>query len=142
MPRDEKLDHLKRVPLFEKMGTAELERLSQLTDEVEVGLDRVLAEQGTIGHEFFIVLDGHVMVLRGNTPVRTLGPGDFFGEIALLRDVPRTATVTARSDVLLYALERESFLYAVGGHRCAASAASSAAEMRLARAPVAPAPGH
>ena len=58
MPADEKLEHLQRVPLFERMDTAELERLSQLTDEIEVGLDRVLAEQGTTGHEFFIVMDG------------------------------------------------------------------------------------
>ena len=88
MPRDEKLDHLRRVPLFEKLGTAELERLGQLTDEVEVGLDRVLAEQGKIGHEFFIVLDGRVMVLRGNTPVRELGPD--VSRLPTLRDRIRT----------------------------------------------------
>ena len=109
MPRDEKLDHLRRVPLFEKLGTAELERLGQLTDEVEVGLDRVLAEQGTIGHEFFIVLDGRVMVLRGNTPVRELGPGDFFGEIALVESVPRTATVRAEGIVRLLVIGHREF---------------------------------
>jgi CRP/FNR family transcriptional regulator, cyclic AMP receptor protein len=109
MPRDEKLDQLRRVPLFEKLGTAELERLGQLTDEVEVGLDRVLAEQGTIGHEFFIVLDGRVMVLRGNTPVRELGPGDFFGEIALVESVPRTATVRAEGIVRLLVIGHREF---------------------------------
>jgi CRP/FNR family cyclic AMP-dependent transcriptional regulator len=109
MPRDEKLEHLRRVPLFEKLGTAELERLGQLTDEVEVGLDRVLAEQGTIGHEFFIVLDGRVMVLRGNTPVRELGPGDFFGEIALLTGEDRIADVVAAEPMTLLRLNRDSY---------------------------------
>jgi CRP/FNR family transcriptional regulator, cyclic AMP receptor protein len=93
--RDEKLEHLKRVPLFSRMGRRELERLGQLADEIEVGLDRILAEQGEIGHEFFFVLDGRLSVLDGNRPIAELGPGDFFGEIALLDGRPRTATVRA-----------------------------------------------
>ena len=95
MARDEKLEHLKRVPLFSRMGRRELERLGQLADEIEVGLDRILAEQGEIGHEFFFVLDGRLSVLDGNRPIAELGPGDFFGEIALLDGRPRTATVRA-----------------------------------------------
>ena len=95
MVRDEKLDHLKRVPLFSRMGRRELERLAQLADEIEVGLDRIPAEQGEIGHEFFFVLDGRLSVLDGNRPIAELGPGDFFGEIALLDGRPRTATVRA-----------------------------------------------
>ena len=109
MARDEKLEHLKRVPLFAKMGGRELERLGQLADEVEVGLDRVLAEQGSIGHEFFIVLDGRVMVLDGGTPVSMLGPGDFFGEIALLESIPRTATVRAEGIVRLLVVNHREF---------------------------------
>jgi CRP/FNR family transcriptional regulator, cyclic AMP receptor protein len=109
MPRDEKLEHLKRVPLFARMGTAELERLGQLADEVEVGLDEVLAEQGRVGHEFFIVLDGWVMVLDGGTPITKLGPGDFFGEIALLESVPRTATVRAEGIVRLLVIGHREF---------------------------------
>jgi CRP/FNR family transcriptional regulator, cyclic AMP receptor protein len=109
MARDEKIEHLKRVPLFSKMGTRELERLGQLADEVEVGLDRVLAEQGRIGHEFFIVLEGRVMVLDGKTPVRTLGPGDFFGEIALIEHTPRTATVRAEGIVRLLVIGHREF---------------------------------
>ena len=95
MVQDEKLEHLRRVPLFARMGRHELERLSQLTDEVEVGLDQHLTEQGETGHEFFVVLEGRLMVLDGHTPISTLGPGDFFGEIALIESVPRTATVRA-----------------------------------------------
>lgn len=95
MARDEKLEHLKRVPLFARLGKRELERLGQLADEVEVGMDRLLTEQGTTGHEFFVVLDGWLTVLDGRTPVARLGPGEFFGEIALLEERPRTATVRA-----------------------------------------------
>jgi len=109
MPRDEKLEHLRRVPLFAKMGTRELERLGELADEVQVGLDTVLAEQGRVGHEFFIVLEGRVMVLDGRTPVRTLGPGEFFGEIALIESVPRTATVRAEGIVQLLVIGHREF---------------------------------
>lgn len=95
MARDEKLDHLRRVPLFASFGRHELERLGQLADEIEVGLDQVLAQQGRTGHEFFVVLDGRLTVLDGNRAVAQMGPGDFFGEIALLDGRPRTATVRA-----------------------------------------------
>src|SRR5918999_6056868 len=109
MAHDEKLEHLKRVPLFAKLGTHELERLGQLADEIEVGLDTVLAEEGSTGHEFFIVLDGRVMVLDGHTPVATLGPGEFFGEIALIESVPRTATVRAEGIVRLLVVGHREF---------------------------------
>ena len=109
MAQDEKLEHLKRVPLFAKLGTHELERLGQLADEIEVGLDTVLAEEGSTGHEFFIVLDGRVMVLDGHTPVATLGPGEFFGEIALIESVPRTATVRAEGIVRLLVVGHREF---------------------------------
>jgi len=110
MPRDEKLEHLKRVPLFARMGHRELERLGQLADEIEVGLDQVLTEQGRIGHEFFFVIDGHLVVLDGNRPIANLGPGDFFGEIALIyENARRTATVTASSPLRFFVLTRQSF---------------------------------
>jgi len=107
--RDEKLEHLRRVPLFARMGTHELERLGQLADEVEVGLDTLLTEQGTSGTEFFIVLDGRLTVLDGSRPIAHLGPGDFFGEIALLDGRPRTATVRADGITRLLVVAHREF---------------------------------
>jgi CRP/FNR family transcriptional regulator, cyclic AMP receptor protein len=109
MARDEKLEHLRTVPLFAHMGRSELQRLGQLTDEIEVGLDRVVAEQGEIGHEFFFVLDGRLMVLDGHRPIATMGPGDFFGEIALLDGRPRTATVRAEGITRLLVIGHREF---------------------------------
>jgi CRP-like cAMP-binding protein len=107
--RDEKLEHLKKVPLFSRMGKRELERLGQLADEVEVGLDDILAEQGHLGQEFFIVLDGRLSVLDGRRVINQLGPGDFFGEIALLDGHQRTASVRADGITRLLVIGHSEF---------------------------------
>jgi CRP-like cAMP-binding protein len=109
MARDEKLEGLRRVPLFSRMGPRELERIGQLADEVTVGMDQVLAEEGRHGEEFFIVLDGRLTVLDGRWPIRELGPGDFFGEIALLDGHRRTATVRADGITRLLVIGHREF---------------------------------
>lgn len=96
-----------------------------------------MIREGEYGDRFYVVAEGllDVTCRRGN--FRPVQAGEAFGEIALLQDVPRTATVTAHDDCLLYALDRESFLCAVSSHTSAASAARAVASARLAKVPVA-----
>ena len=79
----------------------------------------------------YVIVEGEVEVTAEGKPVSTLAPGGYFGEIALLKDVPRTATVTAKTPVVLYALEREDFLATVTGHAPSAKAAESVIGARL-----------
>lgn len=90
-----------------------------------------VVRQGDPGERFYVVAQGTVEVSADGRPVRTLGPGDHFGEIALLKDVPRTATVTARDDVELVALERDEFVSAVTGNPASAEAADAVIGTRI-----------
>lgn len=89
-------------------------------------------EQGDPGDAFYVVAEGRADVVGDGMVVRTLGPGDGFGEIALLRDVPRTATVRAGTDLAVFELGRDTFLAAVTGYRASSDAAYAAATSHLA----------
>jgi CRP/FNR family transcriptional regulator, cyclic AMP receptor protein len=94
---DEGMDtqRLKRLPLFEELDRKALERLAAWTDEVDVAPGKRLVEEGALPHEFFVIEQGTAEVLHAGTVVAELGPGDFFGELALLEEQRRTATVVA-----------------------------------------------
>jgi CRP-like cAMP-binding protein len=95
MAANDKIDELRRVPLFSGLGKRELAELGTLADEIEVADGRALTREGESGHEFFVVLDGHVSVEIDGRRVAELGPGDFLGEIALIDGKSRTATTRA-----------------------------------------------
>ena len=100
---------LKDVPFFSSMSEQALAAVAQQTDEVTVAAGRVLAREGDLGEEFFVIESGTAAVTRGGAPVAKLGAGDFFGEIALIREERRTATVTATSPMVLIVMTGSSF---------------------------------
>lgn len=104
-----KVDLLKSVPLFAGCTKSELKQLASSTDEVDLREGYVLMREGRPGREFFVLIDGDVRVTAKDKKVADLSGGDWFGEIALLTKVPRTATITASSDVRALVLTDRSF---------------------------------
>ena len=112
MPRfgqDAKVKALRSAPLFEGLSSKELQELAKVADELDVDAGKVLTRQGETGHEFFVITDGEVEIERSGKTLGTRGAGDFIGEIAILEDVPRTATVTAKTPVKFFVLTAQSF---------------------------------
>jgi CRP-like cAMP-binding protein len=97
--KNAKIELLKRVPLFSGCSKAELREVALNADEVHLPDRRVLTREGRPGREFFVLVDGKVRVTKGGRTIGELGPGDWFGEIAILTHTPRTATVTATSPI-------------------------------------------
>ena len=116
---------LRAIPIFAPLPPVTLEQLASHLARVRVRRGDVIFRQGERGDRFYMVEAGEVAVEPEGQPPVTLGPGGSFGEIALLRDVPRTATVVARTDAKLLALERDVFIAAVTGHAPSAAAADA-----------------
>ncbi|HZT64227.1 MAG TPA: cyclic nucleotide-binding domain-containing protein [Acidimicrobiales bacterium] len=106
---DEKLEHLGQIWLFASLSKRDLQRIARACDEVEVTKGRVLCEEGAPGHEFFLIRSGEASVRRKGKKVATIGPGGYFGELALLNRLPRNATVTAETDMGLLVLGQREF---------------------------------
>jgi CRP-like cAMP-binding protein len=100
---------LKDVPFFSSMSEPDLAAVAQQSDEIRVAAGRVVAREGDLGEAFFVIESGTAEITRGGAPVAKLGAGDFFGEIALLREERRTATVTATSPMVLIVMTASSF---------------------------------
>ena len=122
---------LRGVPFLAPLPLPTLEHLASELVEVTFAPGGCVMREGDPGDRFFVIRSGEVRVSAGGREVAVVGPGGFVGEIALLRDVPRTATVTSIGETALYALERDEFLAAVTGHTSSASAADAATLARL-----------
>ena len=122
---------LRGIEIFKPLPPPVLESLAGSLAPVRVETAREVFRQGEMGDRFYIVAEGEVEIISDGEVVAVTGPGGYFGEIALLRDVPRTATVRAKGDVELLALEREEFIGAVTGHAASVEAADAVVATRL-----------
>ena len=107
--RNAKIELLKKVPLFGGCSKSELKELALIADEIDLRDGHVLTREGRPGREFFVMVEGTAQVTRKDKKIADLGSGDWFGEIALLTDAPRTATVTATSPVDVLVVTDRSF---------------------------------
>jgi CRP-like cAMP-binding protein len=107
--RNQKVELIKRAPLFANCSKRELEQIASIADEIDLRAGKVLTEEGKPGREFFVLLEGSADVTKNGRRINRLAEGDFFGEIALVSRSPRTATVTATSPVRALVITDRSF---------------------------------
>lgn len=107
--QDTKVEALKRTPLFAELSDKELGELAKVTEDMEVEAGKVLCRQGDLGREFFVILEGEVEITRDDKPVEQRGGGDFFGELALVENLRRMATLTAKTPLRFFVLTSQSF---------------------------------
>jgi hypothetical protein len=122
---------LRSIPIFAPLSALALERLAASLVPIRAPSGSIIIREGETGDRYYVVAGGRVEVLVGGRPVRQLSRGEGFGEIALLREVPRTATVSAIEDVELLTLGRDQFLEAVTGHPQSTAAAEAVISQRL-----------
>jgi MFS family permease len=125
------LSILSTVPLFEPLSVAAKEHLASRLEVRSVPAGTRIISEGEPGDDFYIIVEGHADVTQGGEHVRLQGPGEWFGEIALLHDVPRTATVTARDAMKLGTIRRGDFLAVVTGHPAVRAAGEVVVRERL-----------
>jgi CRP/FNR family cyclic AMP-dependent transcriptional regulator len=107
--KDSKIELLKTVPLFAECDKKELAAIARLTTLVDVPAGKEIVKEGDWAHEFAVIVEGQADVFQGGKKVNTMSAGDFFGEIALISEGPRTATVTTTAPSNLLVLTTQAF---------------------------------
>ena len=107
--KDAKVELLKKVPLFSKLNKQGLQDVAHIADEIDLPAGKEMATEGDRGREFFVLLKGTADVTKGGQTINTMKEGEFFGEIALVSKMPRTATVTATTDVDVLVITERDF---------------------------------
>ena len=130
--RDDELAQLRQIPMLRPLPMPVMDHLARNLARAHAPAGATVFDQGDVGDRFYVVADGEADVFGDGKLIRTLRRGDSFGEIALLRDVPRTADVRARTPLTLYTLERDVFVPAVSGYAPAAARADAAVANMLA----------
>jgi CRP/FNR family transcriptional regulator, cyclic AMP receptor protein len=110
MPADSKLDLLSQVRMFSSLSKKELRQIARVAEQVKVNAGTEIVREGTPGREFYLVVSGQASVRRSGRKVATLGPGSYFGEMALLDRGPRSATVVAETEMELVILGQREFM--------------------------------
>jgi CRP-like cAMP-binding protein len=126
------IDRLRRVTMLQPLPVSTIEHLARNVREESFDPDGTVIEQGQVGDSFYVIVSGEVEVKENGRLLGVLSDGDCFGEIALLRDVPRTRTVRARTPLTVYALDRRHFVPIVSGYSESAAEAETVVETRLA----------
>ncbi len=130
--RDDEIRVLRHAPMLSELPIPSIEHLATRLRRVTLPPGGIMLEQGETGGGFFVILEGEAEIVGDDAILGTLGPGDSFGEIALLHDVPRTATIRARTRLIVFELEAEDFLGAVAVYRASSDAAYAVVAQRLA----------
>jgi CRP-like cAMP-binding protein len=107
--KDSKVELIRKIPLFSKLSKKGLEDIAYIADELDLPKGKVMATEGDRGREFFVLLEGEADVTKGDRSINTMKEGDFFGEIALVTKMPRTASVTATTDVRVLVINERDF---------------------------------
>ena len=125
-------ERLAQVPLFKNLSKKHLKHIASLATRLDLPAGRQLTTEGEFGHEFIVVLDGEVEVRHGDKVITTRGPGEFFGEIALLENRPRTATVVTKTPVVVEVIGQREFATMLKDEPDVAAQLMSAMAQRLA----------
>jgi CRP/FNR family transcriptional regulator, cyclic AMP receptor protein len=107
--KDRKVEVIKQAPLFARLSKKALDDVAHIADELDLPAGKVMATEGDRGREFFVLLEGEAEVTKGDRRINTMKEGDFFGEIALVTKMPRTASVTATTDVRVLVITERDF---------------------------------
>jgi CRP/FNR family cyclic AMP-dependent transcriptional regulator len=107
--KNAKIELLRKVPLFSRLDKKHLQAVAQITDELDLPAGKEMATEGDRGREFFVLLEGEADVKKGDRSINTMKTGDFFGEIALVTKMPRTASVTATTPVRVLVITERDF---------------------------------
>ena len=107
--KNAKVELIKGVPLFSELGRKELNEVASIADEIDLPEGKQLTVEGQPGREFLVIIEGDATVRKGDHEINRLGAGDFFGEIALVKQQPRSATVTAETPIRALVITDRSF---------------------------------
>jgi CRP-like cAMP-binding protein len=109
LSKDSKLELIRKIPLFSRLSKKDLGDVAHIADELDLPAGKVMAKEGDRGREFFVLIEGEADVTKGDRSINTMKKGDFFGEIALVTKMPRTASVTATTDVRVLVITERDF---------------------------------